>query len=209
MRIKGKNRVTAFLFIVLLIAAGVWAPDLKVTYSVNQLDPVSLRDLGWSALESTKSISGCAEIDMETLRDTSFDAVRDPSLLDGGDLWTVKRVWCDARHVQIFITHYRNDFKAWNRMRAWNGEDAKRIHSGSESRFDDIALREHGVTSFQGREWSMCTARFRMGNYLLDYRLDVSGEPKTCEAMAQRDVESMREGIDTWMKSGQPPLLPN
>ncbi|WP_205527164.1 hypothetical protein [Solimonas sp. K1W22B-7] len=190
-----------------VLAAGVVAGLLFIlcnweTYSMAQVDPRALRDAAWASLQTPEAEGECPEIEVHTYDEDWPQAARDPSFLDGGSLLTLKRRWCAKRHVQLSVTYHQTDFQALRRMWSWrDGADGINLPVPGKSKFGAVKFRTAGTGSFQGKIWTYCDAKLRLGNYILGYRLDEAGDSRGCKALARQDVELLIRAVDVHLLS--------
>lgn len=83
-----------------------------------------------------------------------------------------------------------------------DGDGIVEIPVSPDSHLDAIRFFNAGSGPYNGRNWSYCSAEIRLGNYRLAYRLDVADDPKGCEPLARRDIESIRQAVDTLIDRG-------
>lgn len=178
----------------------------RETYPTDRLDPRALRDAGWSSFLTPDKSADCPEPDVNFYDKDWPQAKTDPTFLNGGSLVAVKSSWCSRRHVQIVVTYHSTDSSALRRTMSWkdNGEGIE-ISLPSSSHFNIAKLKRFADEVFEGRSWSVCIAELRLGNYVMNYRLDVADDPDGCEKLARHDVEAMRAAMDALIAARKSP----
>lgn len=168
----------------------------RVSYPMDRVDPRSIRDAGWASLKTPETSPDCLPY-VETYDEDWPQAKTDPTFLNGGSVFAVKTSWCSGRHVRLSVTYHSTNFSAWRRVAfASRSAGSFDIATPPDSHLDFIQFTNAGTGDYKGKNWSYCSSKMRMGNYIVLYHLDTSDTSSGCESLARQDVQSIREALD-------------